>query len=115
MAGVRVLKRRVRAVQARAAETVEPVRRRMLGTASETDLREALSELGVVAGATVLAHVSMNEVRRAAPAVSPLAMTKLVEDLLGPEGTLLMPTFPFLGYEMDYVQRTPNFDVIRTP
>jgi aminoglycoside 3-N-acetyltransferase len=112
---LRALKRRVRAAQARASRAVEPARRRLVGTLSPGELRDALRDAGVRSGATAMVHVSMNEVARAAPEVDAISLTRVLEELLGEEGTLLVPTFPFLDYELDYVERADGYDVRRTP
>jgi aminoglycoside N3'-acetyltransferase len=69
----------------------------------------------VTAGATVMAHVSMNEVKRTAPAVDALGLVGLFKELLTPDGVLLVVTSPFLGLEADYVATHPTFDSRRTP
>lgn len=112
---LRALKSRLREVHTRGLRLVEPARRRYLGTLDAAGLRQALQEVGVVPGETVMVHVSMNEIRRAAPAVDAISLIKLLQELIGEEGTLLVPTFPFSGYELDYVTTTDTFDVRRTP
>ncbi|MBF0626368.1 MAG: AAC(3) family N-acetyltransferase, partial [Magnetococcales bacterium] len=57
----------------------------------------------------------MDAVRRAAPAIDPMALIALMRRLLGPEGTLLMPTFPFRGREEEFIRTDPLFNPRRTP
>jgi aminoglycoside 3-N-acetyltransferase len=42
-------------------------------------------------------------------------LVRLLQDLLGPEGTLLMPTFPFVGSQLHYADTHDTFDTHRTP
>ena len=84
-------------------------------TLSPERLREALRELGIVEGATVMIHASVDDLSRRVPDLNPLEVLRLVEELVGPEGTLVVPTFPFQGRQLDYVRSEPVFDVRRTP
>ncbi|MGA2321635.1 MAG: AAC(3) family N-acetyltransferase [Solirubrobacteraceae bacterium] len=93
----------------------EPIRRRVQGTLTREELRDALAEAGVVPGATVMTHVSMDELIRTTSAINALELIALLKELLTEEGTLLVPTFPFTGREADYLATNPSFDVRRTP
>jgi len=85
-------------------------------TLSEDRLRELLGELGVVSGATVMVHCSMNDVGRRVPDMDALRLCRLLELLVGEDGTLLVPTFPFRGRQLDYVRSGPApFNPRRTP
>ncbi len=110
-----VVRARLRGPVRRAQFKLEPVRRRVQGTLSLEELRGRLDELGVVPGATVMVHVSMNDVGNAAPDVNAGALTALLKEMLGPDGTLLVPTFPFSGLEIDYAREHRSFDRRRTP
>ena len=73
-------------------------------------------ELGVVPGATVMVHCSMDEIGRRVPGLDALGLCRLLEELVGPSGTLLVPTFPFRGRQLSYVHSAPAaFDPRRTP
>jgi len=74
-----------------------------------------LRDLGFNPGATGMLHSSFSHVRRRVPGISPKNLIALLQDLLGPEGTLLMPTFPFQGSQGEYADKTPRFDVQKTP
>jgi aminoglycoside 3-N-acetyltransferase len=84
-------------------------------TLSPGALRVLLTELGVTPGATVMVHSSMDEITRRVPGLSPLALIHLLREMLTADGTLLMPTFPFLGKQRTYVEKRRVFDVARTP
>lgn len=82
---------------------------------SRPDLVRVLQTLGVTSGATVLVHSSMESLSRRVPGLTPLQLVRLLQELLGEEGTLLMPTFPFHGRQRDYAERCDTFDVRETP
>lgn len=77
------------------------------------DLRSALRSLGLQAGDVVLCHVSFDRFGgfkgKATDVIDALG------DTLGPEGTLMMPTFPFGGTAIDYVQSGKTHDLRRSP
>ena len=94
------------------------------------ELRDFLREIGVVEGGLVMAHTSVTNLRIIDPKKNPapegfLAVAKtLVDDLVdlvGPAGTVLMPTNP--GYQTDDLERTAaerdavilSYDPQRTP
>jgi aminoglycoside N3'-acetyltransferase len=93
----------------------EPLRRRVQGTLNREQLAGALADAGVVPGATVMTHVSMNDLMRTAPGINALDLIAMLRELLTEDGTLLVPTFPFTGFEADYLASSPSFDVQRTP
>jgi aminoglycoside 3-N-acetyltransferase len=99
----------------RTSGPLHALRRRVHGTLTADDLAEALARAGVTPGATVMAHISMNELALAAPEVNALALIRMLEGLLTPTGTLLLLTSPFSGLEASYLATRPSFDVRRTP
>lgn len=82
---------------------------------SRDEFAAQLEKLGITAGATVYVHSSMDECRRRVPSLSPPQLVDLLKDLVGKDGTLLMPTFPFRGLQYNYVQQQRIFDVKRMP
>src|SRR5262249_23506072 len=74
-----------------------------------------LRDLGFIPGATVMVHSSFSHIRRRVPEISPQRLIALLQEQLGPEGTLLMPTFPFQGSQGDYADKNPRFDLQKTP
>ena len=84
-------------------------------TMSEAQLLELLQELGFRPGASVMVHSAFSHIKRRVPNISPERLIRLLQDLLGPEGTLLMPTFAFRGRQSHYVDSHSNFDVRSTP
>jgi aminoglycoside 3-N-acetyltransferase len=82
---------------------------------SMSDFVSLLQALGVTSGATVLVHSSMDRLSRRVPDLKPVQIIRLMQELLGPDGTLLMPSFPFRGRQRDYADRSETFDVRQTP
>ena len=71
-----------------------------------------LSNLGLRTGDTVLVHSAMSRlghVLGGAPTV-----VDAILDVLGPSGTLAVPTFPFTGSMLAHVRSDPDFDVDET-
>ncbi len=80
----------------------------------ETFIRQ-LKELGFAPGATIYLHSSMDALRRRVPSLTPFRLLNLLKEMIGEEGTLLMPTFPFSGSQYHYIQRQKVFNVNRAP
>jgi len=80
---------------------------------SPSDLTEAVVSLGVETGDIVLVHIAYNKF---------IGFTGRPSDVLNSlrvavsqSGTLLMPSMPFTGSALEYVQSRQMFDVQRTP
>lgn len=84
-------------------------------TMTASDLATLLATLGVSPGATILLHTSMENIGRRVPGMKPVTLIRLLQERLGEDGTLLMPTFPFQGRQRDYADRCDSFDVHKTP
>jgi aminoglycoside 3-N-acetyltransferase len=84
-------------------------------TLSLTDFVAQLKALGFTYGATIYLHSSMDQINRRVPGLDPLRLINLLKELIGEEGTLLAPTFPFRGLQYQYVQRQRVFNVRLTP
>lgn len=82
---------------------------------SQAESIHQLKKLGITPGATVYLHSSMDEIRRRIPGLEVIQLINLLQELIGEEGTLLVPTFPFTGLQYDFVQKQRVFDVKRTP
>jgi aminoglycoside N3'-acetyltransferase len=81
----------------------------------ETQLIDLLRELGFTPGATVMVHSAFSPIKRRVPNITPERLIRLLQELLGPEGTLLMPTFAFRGRQSHYIDTHSSFDVQNTP
>ena len=86
-------------------------RRRM----SLDEFRALLQRHGFQPGATVMVHSSLDKILRRVPELTPLSLIALMQELLGEDGMLMMPTFPFGGKQIDYVESSTVFNVARTP
>jgi aminoglycoside 3-N-acetyltransferase len=86
--------------------------KRQFTNAEFTDL---LRDLGFTPGAMVMVHSAFSLVKRRVPDLTPEKLIRQMQELLGPEGTLLMPAFAFRGRQSHYVDTHTHFDVRQTP
>jgi aminoglycoside 3-N-acetyltransferase len=80
---------------------------------SPAALTHALRRMGIQPGDTVLVHSSFDGMRYFEG--TPQDAIHAFRDLVGPQGTLLMPAFSFVGRSYDYLSSNPTFDLRRTP
>jgi aminoglycoside 3-N-acetyltransferase len=80
---------------------------------SKEDLVKMLRRLGIATGDTLLVHSSLDQFR--AFLGKPGDIISALQEAIGPEGNLLMPTLPFRGSAVQYVQEPRVFDVKKTP
>jgi aminoglycoside N3'-acetyltransferase len=79
----------------------------------EEELRAFFAELGVRPGMTLYVQSAFNCIGyypKGAP-----GFIELLRNLLGPAGTIIMPSFPFSGSMEEYTAARPVFDVRATP
>jgi aminoglycoside 3-N-acetyltransferase len=76
-------------------------------------LRDRLVSLGIRPGDTIMVHSSFD--RFEAFRGTPTDVIDVLMGIVGPAGTVMMPTIPFTGSAVDYVRGGPVFDVRRTP
>ena len=112
---IRLGRSRLKGPYDRGRRAYEPLRKRLRGTLTREQLGEVLAGAGAVPGATVMVHVSMNEISRTTDGINALELIGLLKGILTEQGTLLVPTFPFTGTEADYLATNPGFDLRRTP
>src|SRR5688500_2762369 len=72
-----------------------------------------LRALGLRAGDTVLVHSSLSRIGYVDGGAE--AVVDAFLEVLGPAGTLAVPTFPFTGSMLAHVRSDPDFDVDETP
>jgi aminoglycoside 3-N-acetyltransferase len=77
------------------------------------DFRKLLVRLGVQSGDVVVVHSSADRFEGFRGSL--VDVITVLQDAVGPEGTLLMPTLPFDGSALDYARQGRVFDVVRTP
>lgn len=80
---------------------------------TRSGLADDLRRLGLERGDTVLVHSAMSRVGWV-PGGAP-GLLEVFRKVLGPEGTLAAPTFPFTGSLLEHLRSEPVFDVERTP
>jgi aminoglycoside 3-N-acetyltransferase len=80
---------------------------------SPKELNLALQKLGLKDGDTIIVHSSMDSF--AAFNGRPTEIIAELEKILGPSGTLVMPTLPFSGSALDWVEGKNLFDNYMTP
>ncbi len=76
-------------------------------------LSRALVRLGLARGDVVLVHSSFD--RFEGFTGKPTDVIAVLQQVVGPAGTLLMPTLPFTGTAVAYVAQQQIFDVKQTP
>ncbi|MBF0188504.1 MAG: AAC(3) family N-acetyltransferase [Magnetococcales bacterium] len=77
------------------------------------ELESALRALGLDDGATVLVHVGWD--RFEGFDGRPTDVIKVLESIVGESGTVVMPTLPFVGSALEWVERGQPFHIKRTP
>lgn len=82
---------------------------------SEPELRELLVKLGFKPGAVVMIHSSWGRIAEKVPSMGPSKFIGILLELLGEEGTLLMPTIPFAGSQAEYIKTHKTFDPKKAP
>jgi aminoglycoside N3'-acetyltransferase len=80
---------------------------------SREDLQSVLGNLGVEIGDVICVHSSLNKFVGFTGNVADVV--GVLQDAVGTEGGLMMPTQPFGGSAVDYVQSGAITDVARTP
>ncbi len=80
---------------------------------TESEVKNALTQIGIKTGDVVMLHSSLSKLGYVDGGASTLisALMKTVES----EGTLLMPSFPAIGFNYDHLKKDPLFDVRNTP
>jgi len=85
---------------------------RMVHPFGPGDVKRGLIEVGVVPGDILMVHSSFDSF--AAFRGTPAQIIRTLQDVVGPAGTILMPTLPFNGSVVEYAATDPLFDVRRT-
>jgi aminoglycoside 3-N-acetyltransferase len=86
--------------------------RRLRGFDSN-DLIDGLRRLGVEPGQVIMVHSSFDQFEGFEG--KPSDIIDALQQAVGPDGTVMMPTIPFTGSAIDYVKAGTVFDVRRTP
>lgn len=76
------------------------------------DLRRALLQVGVVPGDVLMVHSAFDSFLGFHG--GPLDIIRMLQEVVGREGTLTMPTLPFQGSAVEYAHGNPVFDARQT-
>lgn len=80
---------------------------------SQADLEADLRVAGLKEGDLVLVHSSLSRIGHLKE--GPKTLIAALLSVIGPEGTLAMPTSPNNVYQLNYIRNTPSFDVLNSP
>src|SRR5687768_12720625 len=80
---------------------------------TSAEIARALRALGLERGDCVLVHSSLSRIGRVAGGAE--AVVDALLEVVGTEGTLAVPTFPFTGSMLEYLRSDPPFDAETTP
>lgn len=80
---------------------------------TKDQLVQQLKEIGLVAGTDVLVHSSLSKIGYLEE--GPKTLVDALLEVVGSEGTVLMPTSPNNVYQLNYIRNTPFFDVRNSP
>jgi aminoglycoside 3-N-acetyltransferase len=77
------------------------------------EIAEQFRALGLAPGDTVLFHSSLSRIGNVIGGAE--AVVEALLDAVGPEGTVAVPTIPYRGSMITYLQSQPLFDLRETP
>ncbi len=80
---------------------------------SEAAIVATLQQQGIREGDVLMVHSSLRKIGLVENGADTLLSALL--NILGKEGTLMMPSFPAIGFNYDYLKSKPVFDVRHTP
>lgn len=82
-------------------------------TVSEADIVITLQQEGITQGDVLMVHSSFRQIGYVEQGAETLVNALL--QVIGGEGTLMMPAFPAMGFNYDYLKSKPVFDIQKTP
>jgi len=80
---------------------------------TKQDILNDLRKLGLKEGDIVLVHSSLSAIGYVEGSTDTVIDALL--EAVGEDGTIMVPTFPFIDFMASYVKKNPVFDVRRTP
>mgnify|MGYP000487900912 CR=1 FL=1 len=80
---------------------------------TKSDLISDLRQIGIVNGDSVLVHSSLSRIGHLKD--GPKTFVDALLEVVGDEGTILMPTSPNNVFQLNYIRNTPFFDVKNSP
>lgn len=87
--------------------------RQQSGGYTRENLVRDLRNIGASEGDTLLVHSSLGKIGYVEGGA--VTVIEALLEVLGPKGTLAMPSFPAAGRNRDYLEGNPVFDVLNTP
>ncbi len=82
-------------------------------TVSEADIVIALQQEGITQGDVLMVHSSFRQIGYVEH--GPKTLIDALLRVVGDKGTLMMPAFPAVGFNDDYLKSKPVFDIQKTP
>ena len=80
---------------------------------TQSQIVERLKEIGLKSGEVVMLHSSLSRIGYVEGGAQTVIDSIL--KVIGNEGTLVMPAFPAVGFNYDYLMTNPVFDILNTP
>lgn len=80
---------------------------------TQSQIIEQLKEIGLKSGEVVMLHSSLSKMGYVEGGAQTVIDSIL--KVIGDEGTLVMPAFPAIGFNYDYLMTNPVFDILNTP
>ena len=86
---------------------------RYLSPSTVSTLAQEFARLGITQGDAILVHSAFSKIGYVKG--GPQTVLDALWRVIGPDGTIMMPSFPFNDPALEYVKRAPVFDVLHTP
>ncbi len=80
---------------------------------TQSQIIEQLKKVGLKSGEVVMLHSSLSKMGYVEGGAQTIIDSIL--SFIGDEGTLVMPAFPAIGFNYDYLMTNPVFDIVNTP
>ena len=80
---------------------------------TQKEIETALTEAGIKNGDVAMLHSSLSSLGNVEGGA--ITVINAFMNVLGDNGTLVMPSFPAIGYNFDYLSGNPVFDIKQTP
>ena len=80
---------------------------------SKHQIKEQLEQLGIHNNDIIMLHSSLSKLGYEEGGAETVITAFL--EILDKDGTLVMPSFPAIGFNYDYLKTNPTFDILHTP
>lgn len=92
---------------------LDRLRNRFLHPSTRSTLARDLRALGISDGDVVLVHSAFSKIGYVRGGAESFLLA--LRDVIGPNGTIVMPSFPFNDPAAEYAAKAPVYDVLHTP